>query len=168
MVGCLHADSDVDSFYLADVNHTAAGWSDHDGRNHSYQYVYSHADIIYHHGICLRYTRHCGGRFLYAGAKIGRTGRVCRHPKHFLPPCIHFRTRSTRSYRRGHRTEIRQHSVIMDDHDAGYSRHVQCGKSLPSLCDTQTRFRQVCPGTGNSRCKSHFQGVRAYIRYLFH
>lgn len=27
---------------------------------------------------------------------------------------------------------------------------------------------QVCPGTGNSQCKSHFQGVRAYIRYLFH
>ena len=25
MVGCLHADSDVDSFYLADVDHTAAG-----------------------------------------------------------------------------------------------------------------------------------------------
>ena len=25
MVGCLHADSDVDSFYLADVNHTATG-----------------------------------------------------------------------------------------------------------------------------------------------
>ena len=24
MVGCLHADSDVDSFYLADVDHTAA------------------------------------------------------------------------------------------------------------------------------------------------
>ena len=25
MVGCLHADSDVDSFYLADVDHTATG-----------------------------------------------------------------------------------------------------------------------------------------------
>ena len=25
MVGCLHANSDVDSFYLADVDHTAAG-----------------------------------------------------------------------------------------------------------------------------------------------
>lgn len=54
-----------------------------------------------------------------------------------LPPCIHLRTRSTRSHSRCHRAEIQRHSTVMDHHNAGYSRHVQFGNFLSPLCNTQ-------------------------------
>ena len=52
MVGCFHADTDVDSLYLADPDHSTSGRSDHGSRNDSYQYVHHYPGTIHHYGIC--------------------------------------------------------------------------------------------------------------------
>ena len=138
-----HCDAGDDDGALCIVScDPAASRSRHDGgERNTRQSVLADTGAVYHHGVCIRYTRYRCGRLLYACTLGGQPGAVHRHPFDILSDCNRFRTRRISGDCRLGGNIHRQHRPFLANNHRRCGIGDVCAEYIPSMGAAQSGGR---------------------------